>query len=165
MKKITLIILVLFVLASAIPASAARELPTVGEVILIHPADVPPPPEVITFDAGKAFHIRHGWCWNTGTDQAVGVRDFRLSIDGVPVEDGLRFTQPSPDQTSGCGNLGFGSITRIYNFPDGLPAGTYTFEGFWYISCQYGPNPSECTDPNAPVLAIYSNVPITFTQP
>lgn len=157
MKKIALAFLVLAIFAFVTPASAGRTPYTVGEKIILLPAYYDPyPPVGLTFNAGAPFYISHGWCWERGS--AVGNWDFRLSIDGVAVPDGLRYIQPKA-----CGEMGV--VSRIYNFPAGLPAGVHTFEGFWYISCQDGPDPSACTDPNTPVLGLYSNITIYFTAP
>ena len=158
MKKTSLIITILLIFAFSTPVSAAREAPVVGTQVSIFNSGIQ------TFQAGVPFYISHGWCWDVGKSQAIGLWDFKVSIDGKPVEDGIRYIQPA-NQTTGCGQLDYGVVIRIYNFPEGMPVGTYIFEGFWYIPCQYGPDPSGCTNPNAPVLGLYSNVAITFTAP
>lgn len=150
--------MILLIFAFSTPVSAAREPPVVGTKISIFNSGIQ------TFQAGVPFYISHGWCWDVGKSHAIGLWDFKLSIDGIPIENGIRYIQPA-NQTTGCGLSDLGVVSRIYNFPEGLPVGTYTFEGFWYISCQYGPDPSGCTDPNEPVLALQSNVIITFTAP
>lgn len=154
MKKTTLVVLILFMLALVTPASAARELPVVGEQICIH-SDCTPPE---TFLAGDPFYIRHGWLWDAGNNRGLGIWDFNLLLDGVPVADGIRYIVAPSDGLHG-------SITRIYNFPEGLPAGEYTFTGLWIITCQSGPNPSECATPNEPVIGGVNEVTIIFTAP
>lgn len=152
MKKITIIILILFMFALITPASAAREIPIVGEQICLHPyCD-----SEQTFFADEPFYVAHGWLLEG--EHAIGNWDFNLYIVGVPVPDGRRFISPA-------GNDEFGFVWRIYNFRNGLPAGEYTFVGFWFIPCQYGPDPSECTTPNEPVVAYENTVTITFTEP
>jgi hypothetical protein len=156
MKKITCIILVLLMLALSTPANAAREVPTVGDRICIHPLCDPPPPTA--FPAGAPFFIRHGWQWSNTGNQAIGRWDFYLIVDGTPVQNGFPYIDPPKDDLPG-------SIVKIYNFPDGLPAGVHTLEGIWTIACQYGPDPSACTTPNEPVIVIENTVTITFTEP
>lgn len=158
MKKITLIILILFILALSTPASAAHEVPPMGEKIWLLPAYYDPyPPVGLTFSAGSPFYIQHGWCWEPG-NTAIGRWDFRINIDGVPVEGGKRIIL-----ASGCGENGqFGSVTHIYNFPMGLSAGAHTFEGFWISTCGNTPG---CEHPNEPIIGLYSNITITFTEP
>jgi hypothetical protein len=111
------------------------------------------------FPAGKPFYIMHGWLPVFGETKAIGVFDFNLEINGEQVEDGLIYIQPYPG-----GDYGY--FWRIYNFPQGMPEGTYTFVGRWYAPCQSQivHNPSlDCPQPNEPLLSETSTVTITFT--
>lgn len=155
MKKITLIILVLMFFGIATQVSAAHEPPTTGDLICIHPLCNPPAMEA--FPANSPFFIKHGWLFEVGT-QAIGTWDFNLIVDGVPVQDGIRIINIQADAKSG-------SISRLYNYPDGLPAGVHTLKGVWIIACQYGPDPSSCMTPNEPVVASENTVIVTFTEP
>jgi hypothetical protein len=146
MKKITITILVLVMLVLATPASAAREIPSVGDRINIFNSGSQ------EFPANTPFHIRHGWTIDFSESQAIGAYDFILMVDGEPVEHGLRYAQPKPD----------GTVLRIYNFADGM-SGEHTFTGFWYVPCYAGPDPDNCQQPNKPVLSRTSEVVVTFT--
>ena len=150
MKKITLIILVLIVLALATPANAARELPVVGDKISIFDNGNQ------EFTAEAPFYIMHGFGNIFGDLQAIGVFDFNLEIVGESVGNGLRYIQPYPGED-------YGRVTRIYNFLEGMPEGVYTLIGRWYSPCQYAFDPSDCPQPNEPVLSRMSTVTITFT--
>ena len=138
---------VFFVLALATPANAARELPTVGDRIILPYGDQ-------SFTAGEPFHIMHGWMVGPGELQAIGVFDFSLEIDGAVV-DGLRYV--IPDRTEDPGNVG-----RIFNFPEGM-SGVHTFTGRWYMPCQYVYPEIDCPEPNKQVEVMALSAIITFT--
>jgi hypothetical protein len=149
MKKITISIIVLVMLVLAVPASAARELPAVGERINIFYSGSQ------EFPANTPFHVRHGWVVNFSESPAIGVYDFILEVDGEPVPHGLRYIQPDRDSDTV-------QVLRIYNFPDGM-SGVHTFTGFWYLPCYAGDDPESCEQPNKPVLSRTSEVVVTFT--
>jgi len=149
MKKNMLIVLIIMALVLVTPASAAREQPVVGDRIFIFSDGVQ------RFPADSPFHIKHGWTVVPGETQAIGVHDFFLEIDDEPVLNGLRYISPNPHEA-------YGLAIRIFNFPNGLPAGTYTFKGFWYQPCQYQYSLAECPDPNESVLSKTTTVVITF---
>jgi hypothetical protein len=146
MKKLTIIMVVFFVLALATPANAARELPTVGDRIYLPSGDQ-------SFTAGIPFHIMHGWNVGPGELHAIGAFDFHLEIDGIPA-DGIRYV--IPDHTEEPGNVG-----RIFNFPEGM-SGVHTFTGRWYMPCQYIYPEIDCPEPNKSVEYFALTVTITF---
>ncbi len=151
MKKIMLIAMVVLMLAVASPAYAytSRPLPITGGLISLFVS-----PQ--TFQANTPFFIAGGW---GGLDfsqtQAIGEYDFKLSIDGVPAGNGLRYISPNIDGTTGV-------AVRFYDFPQGLPAGTYTFTGYYYEPCQESSNPSGCVV-NQQVLEMTASSVVTFT--
>lgn len=154
MKKLTLffsLMLVVSLLAISTPAMAGPMAP-VGDRISMYgwPTE---------FAAGAPFNIRHGWV-QSSTDEGIGVFDFRLDVDGVPQPLSYRWFY------SESGNPD--SLYRIfvYNFPDGLPAGSHTFTGHWIAPCQYAVDFLEytgtCTTPNAPVETYSRTHTVTF---
>ena len=72
------------------------------------------------------FHVFHGsYTLLPNELPAFGKTDFTLEIDGV--EQNGRFVNYVVDGALIHGHL--------YNFPDGLPAGTYNFKGTWVAPC------------------------------
>lgn len=110
------------------------------------------------FAAGAPFNIRHGWV-QTSDDEAIGIFDFRLEIDGVVLREDFKMFSAesgSPD-----------TLTRmwVYNFPDGM-TGSHTFTGHWYASCQYAVDnleyPGPCATPNDKVETRTRTMTINF---
>jgi hypothetical protein len=71
------------------------------------------------------FHVNAGHYANP-YKRAFGKTDFKLEINGVEPEG--RFISWHDED-------GVLLQTRLYNFPEGLPAGEYTFTGTWYDPC------------------------------
>lgn len=119
-----------------------------------------------TMDAGEAFHILHGFGLIPADTQAVGQIEFRLEVDGEDQGEGKLLT-------SGVGldvaPFQKGEMTRrwLYNFEDGLDAGTYTFTGYWYYPCQAAVDgfgyPGPCAPKNAQVLVLAISLDVTFS--
>ena len=130
-------IIVILLALTATSAAAGREMPTVGDQVYIFNGGD------IVINAGVPFHIRHGYLAKSIDADAIGVFDFNLEISGIQLKPGLRYTSPET-----------GLVQRIYNFPQGLPEGTYSYIGRWYAPCQYILGLAECPDPNKPVLDI-----------
>jgi hypothetical protein len=110
------------VVAPAAPASAAPTL--TGERINL----LSPP---ATFDAGTPFHLRHGWCVTETSDlRPVRHHDtrFEVRINGLPVK-GTVDLEPQAGEEA-CLAVKF----FVFEFPDGLPAGSYPFDGRWYLA-------------------------------
>jgi len=124
-KNITFVLVlgILFVLLAlaVTPAGAERKNPAIGERINIGGAGGD-----MNISAGVPFHIRHGWMTTPGGTQAIGIFDFDLEIEALNVRPGLRYFDFEAE-----------TLMRIYNFPDGLPEGTYAYIGRWYAPCQY----------------------------
>lgn len=78
--------------------------------------------------ADTAFHVLHGWSVNPADSDDIGQFRFDLSIDGEEYKGKLIVeTTKDPDA------LGMMSRRYLYNFPDGLSAGTYTFHAVWSV--------------------------------
>lgn len=110
------------------------------------------------FPAGEPFYIQHGWI-QPSTDDAIGVFDFKLDVDGVFVqEDFKKFSAVSGDPDM---------LYRLwlYNFPQGM-TGTHAFTGHWLAPCQYAVDElgyaGPCATPNAKVETGARTVIVTF---
>lgn len=79
------------------------------------------------FPADTAFNVRHGWLRERTSPYApptfAALFDFRLEIDGI--DQG-----PGTDYVERLGSSG-AIYHSVYDFPAGLPAGTYDFLGRW----------------------------------
>lgn len=105
----------------AVAPAAANNKPTTGTRIGLY---TPP----ATFPANTAFYIEHGWACELGDGVCLGEQisahsDFVLTVDGV--------VQPSTVDVDNVDGI-LGKL-RLTNFPSGLPAGTHTFVGTWYL--------------------------------
>ncbi len=156
MKKLTLFVTVLLIvalIAITTPAAAGRDAP-VGEKIRIRDAS-------IEFPAGAPFHIRHGWI-QYSTDDAIGVFDFALDVDGVPQPETFKWFYAE------SGNPDILNRIWVYNFPDGM-TGTHTFTGHWFAPCQYAVNElgyaGPCPTPNAKVETATRTLTVEFVLP
>jgi len=112
-----LVACVVVALVAALPATANTK-PTAGQRIALGMAPT-------TFPANTPFHIEHGWSCALADAVCMATQisargDFELYVDGA--------LQPS---TVDVDIRDDGSIQKLYltNYPDGLPAGTYTFVG------------------------------------
>ncbi|HSF79839.1 MAG TPA: hypothetical protein VLA49_01315 [Anaerolineales bacterium] len=149
MKKTIIYIVLVLILASAIPASAYGH-KTVGERIGIffdgeH-----------TFEAGAPFHIMHGWSLDPKNETPIGIHDFELEVDGVLYKpDYLLVTVNHGDDSNSMNRL------WVFNFPEGM-TDTHTFNGYWYAPCQEVNPIDECPKRNARVLTRMTTVVITF---
>jgi hypothetical protein len=154
MKKQSLLVTVLVLvalLATVTPVAADARGP-VGEKISLYYGGS------LEFPAGAPFYIQHGWV-QPSTDDAIGVFDFKLDVDGVFVqEDFKKFSAESGDPDL---------LVRfwVYNFPAGM-TGTHTFTGHWLAPCQYAVDelgyPGPCATPNAKVETGARTVTVTF---
>ena len=119
-----------FAVLLAIAAAAVTALPagaeTVGDRI-----DLASPPA--TFTAGEPFYIQHGWGWETGeapyqpASLALGKLQFTLAVDGEVIEPTFVWRTVDDDRLFWQ--------RWIFNFPDGLSAGTHRFTGTWSGPC------------------------------
>jgi hypothetical protein len=120
MRLTLLLSLVGAMLVVAAPASASNITPT-GTPIFFNGRT--------TFAANTPFYIQHGFTCNLGPPtgnscQYFGTGNFSLYVDNV--------LQPSTKiVTNQDGVL---SELWLTNFPNGLPAGTYTFNGVWTLN-------------------------------
>jgi hypothetical protein len=152
-KRIPLVtvFLIVVLLAAVTPVAADQKVP-VGERIRIYDG-------AMTFTAGTPFNIRHGWI-QPSTDEAIGVFDFTLDVNGVPQREAFKWFYVQSGDTD--------MLTRliVYNFPEGMPIGTYTFTGHWYAPCQYAMDwlgyPGPCATPNAKVETNTRSLVVTF---
>ncbi len=152
MKKIGLTVLLILALFSTIAPGRPKEMPTVGERINVWFSGEQ------TFQSGMPFHVYHGWIVFDADLRYFERARFGLYINGVLVEDSIRYTRPAETR-------GETLIVWIYNFPLGLPMGTYTFNGVWRVPCDYVYGRIECRRQGLPDLVIerQSLVTITFT--
>jgi hypothetical protein len=106
----------LMVMSALLPAAASATPPTTGtQVSVFAGVDVEIP-------AGEPFFVRHGWAEEYRPMSTLHSFGFDLYVDGmqrhgpreIVVEDGVWVDQ-----------------RWIFNFRQGLPAGTYTFYGEW----------------------------------
>jgi hypothetical protein len=123
MKKKILIVLLIPFFVLAIPAAAKTKEP-VGQWISLGPAS---PTE---FDANTAFHIIGGVYLWLPDDVPIGLYEFKLELDGVYLEEDFvdRFVDDHDPTTLGR--------IWVFNFPEGLPSGTYTFTGHFIVPCE-----------------------------
>ncbi len=153
MKKHPLIVTVLLIVALlslVIPSPVSAGGEPIGERIYVWSDGSQ------EFQAGAPFYIMHGWV-DTSDIEAMGVFDFELDVDGVPVKEGFKqFYVESGDPDI---------LFRywVYTFPDGL-TGTHTFTGHWYAPCQYAAEyTGGCFSPNKKVENKRTTVVVTFT--
>ena len=118
-RRFVLMFVVLVMVAfAALPASAAPQVPTTGERILVSAGDQ-------DFPAGDPFHIRHGWGCEVGVPvcelPAGNQFTFRLFVDGTQVH-GRRLMLIEDTHW----------VLRVvvFNFRHGM-TGTHTFRGEW----------------------------------
>ena len=146
------VVLLLLTMVAAVPASAA-EAPVGTRVNIV--AGTP-----TTLDADTPFYILHGWGVQPNLVQAIGATDFRLDVDGVDQGRGSL-------QNTGVGVAGAVVKLHLYNFHDGLPAGTYTFTGHWFLPCgpavAQGLFPGPCDLPNEKVEVFTIPLTVTFS--
>jgi hypothetical protein len=133
---------------------AADSKVTVGERLRIRE-------EWMTFSIDTPFHIVHGWNM-TSDDDAIGVYDFELEVDGVPrKEDFKDFGAESGDPDTLYRNW-------VFNFPDGM-TGEHTFTGHWFAPCQaavdFSDYPGPCPQPNESVETYTATLTVLFTLP
>jgi len=144
MKKSMVVLLILMMLAITTPVSAGNRTP-VGEAINLYTG------YPTSFQAGTAFHIMHGWVMGP-KDKWKGVYDFKLEVDGVYQR--VDFLMKSPwdqDPTKEA-------WAWVYNFPNGMSAGSHTFIGHWFAPCQAllddGIYPGPCPKHSEPIEQI-----------
>lgn len=111
----------LLVATIAGPASAAPAHEPVGDRVVVILGGV------VELEAGEAFHVEHGWGVAVPEQAPVGHWGFGLDIDGVDQGHGKKITSAAPPDDVGR--------TVLYNYPEGLPAGEYVFQGHWFGPC------------------------------
>jgi hypothetical protein len=123
-RRVAIVALAVIALCVAGPVSAANNKPTTGTKIGLF---APP----ATFPANTPFYIEHGTAAlppfsppeaTIGMAMSAGTH-FDLSVDGVAQSGSVDIdNQP-----------GVWLKRDLYNFPEGLPAGTHTFVGDFYF--------------------------------
>ncbi len=149
MKKITILVLVLLTFGLITPVFAAPGPPTDGVQVNMFTPDQ-------TLIAGEPFFIRHGWTLTEGNSRGMGALDFNIIIEGVPVDPGFRYITVDPETNETL-------VLHLYNFSQGLPEGTYTIYGFWYLQCIDGSHPDTCTNPYQSVANAERTVTLVVT--
>lgn len=118
-SKLLVFLAVAAVAAIAATSASALRIPTVGPRISLF---FPP----ATFPADTPFHVNHGWgCSDPITDCLNSGTRFELLVDGVDVPAAHDLEVDPRTSTAG--------ESDVSNFRQGLPAGTHTFEGIWYL--------------------------------
>lgn len=153
MKKYACILLLLasFLLIFSTTLAAGNDPVGTRIILSVGPTSMP---------ADTPFHIIHGWSGISPNNSNPGHRGFEVDIDGVFVKNAYALT---------TGTKGTGSLTRLwlYNFQDGLPAGTYVFTGHWYLSCteavDYGIFPGPCATPHEKMEVFTIPQVVTFS--
>ena len=113
-----------------------------------------------TFPANQPFHVAHGWILlphNEDSPQTIGKYAFGLEVDGQTVE---------PDYVDRWVKESDHTLRQwVYNFPDGLSAGTHTFSGYFTGPCEglviAGYFTGPCPKQNEVLLA--GGAPVTLT--
>jgi hypothetical protein len=121
------VIAAVLTLTVALPASA-NDVPRVGTDINLMPGLIGP----TTLAANTPFHVAHGWGCDqqAAADVASGAcldpqTTFVLFIDGVK--------QPAITDLEVSSEGIVTAKIMVSNYPAGLPAGTYLFEGQWWF--------------------------------
>lgn len=116
MKKITFtLLLVALALAVAVPVLAKSAEPVGTRVNILEGQDV---------EVSGPIHVSHGFRISPSDERALGQNEFVLEIDGVEQAGQKVVFQLD----------GYPIHTWLFNYPDGLEPGQYTFTGRWYSS-------------------------------
>ena len=150
MKRLTTLLLVVsFFLISSTVAARGND-PVGNRIDLV--AGTP-----TSFPADTPFHVIHGWLVDV-TITNPGHAFFEVDVDGVLIEGAFLRV-----------NAGRGTVQSrlwLFNFPLGLPAGTYLITGHWYLSCNdavdSGLFAGPCVTPNEPVEVLTIPLNVTF---
>ena len=151
MKKLVITLLATLALAVvvALPASATSKEPTGTAFHMLQGTPT-------TFTAGAAFYI--GNCWLVDPSAgAQGKYTIALDVDGTP--RGESYTQFS--QVLDSNNMLKNQRCWVWNFPDGMSAGTHTFVEHWFEPCYATPGP--CSKPNAVVERYTLSLTVNFS--
>jgi hypothetical protein len=128
MRNLAAALVVSVIALAASQPVAAKNIPRTGDRIDLFAAPLSMP-------ADEPFWVGHGWC--TTADDADPVRAvldptsrFELAVDGQAVATGtdLSFDVSFPDGVT-C----IGLKTNYHNFRSGLPAGSHTITGCWFL--------------------------------
>jgi hypothetical protein len=113
MKKITFtLLLVTLALAVAVPVFAKSTVPVGPRVNVMLGEDV---------EVSGPFHVFHGYRISPSDEHALGQNHFVLEVDGVE-QSGQKVVFHLD---------GYPIHTELFNYPDGLEPGQYTFTGRW----------------------------------
>jgi hypothetical protein len=150
MKKIIISAVLIMTLLAFVSPAAAGPNTRVGERITLFQE-----PPLNTFIAGQPFHIAHGFGTFLGNFKQegfqppfmIGISLFTLEVDGVYVNasyiehyiDTYRYTM------------------WVFNFPNGMTAGSHTFKGHWFTACGI-----DCKNPSTLIEFFYREVTIIF---
>jgi hypothetical protein len=107
-----------------------------------------------SFPASTPFHIEHGFAF-TIRDNTIGLSDFVLDLDGIPLS--ADFVRRSP-----VGDGVTVSELWYYNFPSGL-TGTHEFTRHYFEACNDDTVPCDGNRINTPVEDFTASAVVTFT--
>ena len=140
-KKVIFLLILAVLLLIAVPASAKSKEP-IGEQINLLTGGVP------TYTAGQPFHIAHGWAFDPPDERPGPNYSFTLEINGIIANESYRSREKL-------------TWLWVYNFPDGMSAGTHTFTGTWFEPCHV--SSEDCEKRNEPVVAKLIEIEVVFT--
>jgi hypothetical protein len=144
-------------IAVAMMPAAAKPIDTrTGVHVNLFVGAWPPPGLTIDLEVDAAFFVSHGFGLVPQDEGPVGRNDFRLDIDGVDQGKGRLLIAGVGYEDPYLGLVkGQMARYRLFNFPEGLEAGTYTFTGHWFAPCRVAADlysyPGPCPSPNAPI--------------
>jgi hypothetical protein len=116
-----------------------------------------------TFPADTPFYIRHGYHNLNPKTSSYRRLDFKLFIDGVQQVHGSK----KRGKTIFATGVEDYWLFWIFNFRQGLPAGSYVFRREYWIPCHVAAEDWEtvnnCADPNEIILGFSDDRTGTFT--
>ena len=126
MRRVGLFAALAACLILAAPPASAAPAPVGDQLSLLAPCvgggAIGPQP------ADTAFHVFHGWGMDPGEIEDLGEHRFGLSIDGEEYK-GKLVVEVSNDPAAPW----MMDRRYLYNFSDGLSAGTYIFHAVWSV--------------------------------
>lgn len=153
-RRVSVVVLLalLLVVAGSVPAVADRPAPVGDQFNLMF--GVP-----ALYQADTPFHDTHGFTFGRG-ERGAGLYNFELWMDGEYLPADFTWI----DNSNVRGRDGYIGKQWVFNFPDGLAAGTYEFTGVWSMQCKAAvaldvyAGPCDSPGEMVPVLEITNSV-------
>ena len=151
MRRLSISVLAALLLVGLVAAPAgARQIEPTGDLVKLFYDDDPADGYQWTINEDEPFHIVHGngFLGHGGNNYLLP-----MTVDGDLLEpDAIKMVQPYRDFWGVTNTSEFKSIQRLWNFPDGLPAGEHILVGNWSYPCTvavaFGFYAGECEKPN-----------------